>query len=82
MSQLAIHGKGIILMHDFQRATAEALPELLSRMKAGGYKIVQVTAKQPEATTLPQYDAEVLKDDKLQTVTTKPVSSVVQTISE
>ena len=28
MSKLEKHGKGIILMHDFQHATAEALPEL------------------------------------------------------
>ena len=33
-------GKGIILMHDFQKHTAEALPELLHRLKAGGYKVV------------------------------------------
>jgi peptidoglycan/xylan/chitin deacetylase (PgdA/CDA1 family) len=30
--------KGIILMHDFQKYTAEALPTLLGRLKAGGYK--------------------------------------------
>ena len=28
-------GKGIILMHDFQKHTAEALPELLHKLKAG-----------------------------------------------
>ena len=33
-------GKGIILMHDFQKHTAEALPELLRKLKAGGYKVV------------------------------------------
>jgi hypothetical protein len=31
-------GKGIIPMHDFQKHTAEALPTLLSRLKAGGYR--------------------------------------------
>src|SRR5665213_1897916 len=31
MTKLAKHGKGIILMHDFQKATSEALPELLSQ---------------------------------------------------
>jgi hypothetical protein len=30
-------GKGIILMHDIQKHTGEALPTLLSRLKAGGY---------------------------------------------
>jgi peptidoglycan/xylan/chitin deacetylase (PgdA/CDA1 family) len=74
-------GKGIILMHDFQKHTAEALPELLRRLKAGGYKVVQMKAKAP-VQTLPQYDEELLKDAKLPTVSSRPVSSVVQTISE
>jgi peptidoglycan/xylan/chitin deacetylase (PgdA/CDA1 family) len=74
-------GKGIILMHDFQKHTAEALPELLRRLKAGGYKVVQMKAKAP-VQTLPQYDEELLKDAKLPTMSSRPVSSVVQTISE
>src|SRR6266571_2577342 len=74
-------GKGIILMHDFQKHTAEALPELLRRLKAGGYKVVQMKAKTP-VQTLPQYDEELLKDAKLPTISSRPVSSVVQTISE
>ncbi|MGZ5871586.1 MAG: polysaccharide deacetylase family protein [Bradyrhizobium sp.] len=74
-------GKGIILMHDFHKHTAEALPALLRKLKAGGYKVVQMKAKAP-VQTLPQYDEEVLKDAKLPTVSSRPVSSVVQTISE
>lgn len=74
-------GKGIILMHDFQKHTAEALPELLHRLKAGGFKVVKMIAKSP-VQTLPQYDEEILKDSKLPTVSSRPVSSVVQTISE
>jgi hypothetical protein len=31
MTKLDKLGKGIILMHDFQKHTAEALPELLRR---------------------------------------------------
>jgi peptidoglycan/xylan/chitin deacetylase (PgdA/CDA1 family) len=81
MGKLDKLGKGIILMHDFQKHTAEALPELLRRLKAGGYKVVQMKAKAP-AQTLPQYDEELLKDAKLPTVSSRPVSSVVQTISE
>ena len=34
-------GKGIILMHDFQKHTAEALPALLRRLKTEGYKVVR-----------------------------------------
>ena len=40
MKKLDKLGKGIILMHDFHKHTAEALPELLHRLKAGGYKVV------------------------------------------
>jgi peptidoglycan/xylan/chitin deacetylase (PgdA/CDA1 family) len=74
-------GKGIILMHDFQKHTAEALPEILRRLKAGGYKVVQMKAKAP-VQTLPQYDEALIKEAKLPTMTSRPVSSVVQTISE
>jgi peptidoglycan/xylan/chitin deacetylase (PgdA/CDA1 family) len=81
MTKLDKHGKGIILMHDFQKHTAEALPELMKRLKAGGYKAVQVKAKTP-VQTLAKYDEEVTKSMKLPTVSTRPLSSVVQTISE
>jgi len=81
MKKLDKLGKGIILMHDFHKHTAEALPELLKKLKAGGYKVVAMRAKAP-AQTLPQYDEELLKDVKLPTVSSRPVSSVVQTISE
>jgi peptidoglycan/xylan/chitin deacetylase (PgdA/CDA1 family) len=39
-TKLEKHGKGIILMHDFQHATAEALPEIIRQLKDGGYKVV------------------------------------------
>lgn len=81
MTKLDKQGKGIILMHDFHKHTAEALPALLRKLKAGGYKVVQMKAKAP-VQTLPQYDEEILKDTKLPTVSSRPVSSVVQTISE
>ena len=81
MKKLDKQGKGIILMHDFHKHTAEALPALLKRLKDGGYKVVQMKAKAP-VQTLAQYDEEVLKDAKLPTVSERPVSSVVQTISE
>jgi hypothetical protein len=35
-------GKGVLLLHDIQPATALALPELLRELKAHGYRIVQV----------------------------------------
>jgi peptidoglycan/xylan/chitin deacetylase (PgdA/CDA1 family) len=81
MKKLESKGKGIILMHDFQKHTAEALPELLNRLKAGGYKVVAMRAKAPVAS-LPEYDQELMKDVKLPTVSTRPVNSVVTTVSE
>jgi peptidoglycan/xylan/chitin deacetylase (PgdA/CDA1 family) len=74
-------GKGIILMHDFQKHTAEALPELLRKLKAGGYKVVQMRAKAP-VQTIAEFDESIIKDAKLPTVSTRPLNSVVQTISE
>ena len=81
MRKLDKLGKGIILMHDFQKHSAEALPELLRKLKDGGYKVVQMKAKTP-VQTIAQYDDELVKDLKLPTVSSRPVSSVVQTISE
>jgi peptidoglycan/xylan/chitin deacetylase (PgdA/CDA1 family) len=81
MTKLDKSGKGIILMHDFQKHTAEALPTLLRRLKAGGYKVVQMKARAP-LQTLPEYDDALVKDMKLPTASTRPVGSVVQTVSE
>jgi peptidoglycan/xylan/chitin deacetylase (PgdA/CDA1 family) len=81
MGKLDKLGKGIILMHDFQKHTADALPELLRRLKAGGYKVVQMKAKAP-LQTLPEYDEMVMKDGKVPVASTRPVNSVVQTVSQ
>jgi peptidoglycan/xylan/chitin deacetylase (PgdA/CDA1 family) len=81
MGQLDKHGKGIVLLHDFQRNTATAFPELLRQLKAGGYKIVHMVAH-GAVTTLPQYDEMVMKQDKYAVTNTRPVSSVVRTIGE
>jgi peptidoglycan/xylan/chitin deacetylase (PgdA/CDA1 family) len=81
MTKLKKRGKGIILMHDFQRSTAVALPALLLQLKAGGFKIVHVKAKD-SVKTLPQYDAAFAKAQAGQTVDARPTASVVQTIQD
>ncbi len=82
MTKLDKLGKGIILMHDFQKHTAEALPTLLRRLKAGGYRVVQMKAK-TTFDTLPEYDQALAKDLKLPTATAaRPLSSVVETVSQ
>ncbi|MDB5654520.1 MAG: Polysaccharide deacetylase [Tardiphaga sp.] len=85
MAKLKKVGKGIILMHDFQKSTAQALPELLRQLQAGGYKVVFIKAKDP-VVTLPDYDAAMVT--AMQTVKTgarssnaRPTASVVQTVS-
>jgi peptidoglycan-N-acetylglucosamine deacetylase len=81
MSQLDKRGKGIILMHDFQHNTAEALPELLRQLKAGGYKVVHMVPK-GQLTTLPKYDEMVSHQDNMSSNNTRLEKSVVRTIGE
>jgi peptidoglycan/xylan/chitin deacetylase (PgdA/CDA1 family) len=80
LTKLKKNGKGIVLMHDFQRATADAAPELLKQLKANGYRIVFMKAKEP-VQTIASYDEMITKDEvKLPTVTNRPTSDVVHTI--
>jgi peptidoglycan/xylan/chitin deacetylase (PgdA/CDA1 family) len=81
MTNLKKRGKGIVLLHDFQHPTSLALPELLAQLKAGGYKIVQVKAKEL-VKTLPEYDEAIMKEFGGNTVSARPTSSVVRTVSE
>jgi peptidoglycan/xylan/chitin deacetylase (PgdA/CDA1 family) len=81
MTKLDKQGKGVILMHDLQKHTAAALPTLLRRLKAGGYKVVQMKAKE-QLETLPEYDAMLVKDLKVPTVASRPIGSVVQTVQQ
>lgn len=45
MAGLKARGRGIILMHDIHGWTADAVPELLAKLKAGGYKVVLLKPK-------------------------------------
>jgi peptidoglycan/xylan/chitin deacetylase (PgdA/CDA1 family) len=81
MADLSKRGKGIILMHSIQPHTAQAMPELLKQLKAGGYKVVQMVPKAP-IQTLPEYDEMIAKD--MQGMPTalsdRPINSVIKTI--
>src|SRR6516164_7385209 len=81
MEKLKKHGKGIVLVHDFQHATAEAAMDLLNDLKAGGYKIVFMKPKFA-VSTIASYDEAILKQVKGPMTDTRPTSSVVRTISE
>ena len=79
MKKLEKHGKGIILMHDFQQATAKAAPDLLKKLKDGGYKVVQVVGKTPVEPKKEYVDA-VLKEMGGGLEAARPMSSVIKTI--
>jgi peptidoglycan/xylan/chitin deacetylase (PgdA/CDA1 family) len=81
MTGLKKRGKGIILLHDFQHPTSLALPELLAQLKASGFKIVQIRAKDP-VRTLPEYDEAMAKELGGTSIGGRPTSSVVRTIIE
>jgi peptidoglycan/xylan/chitin deacetylase (PgdA/CDA1 family) len=81
MAKLKKNGKGIVLMHDFQHATAEGAMALLNDLKAGGYKVVFMKPKDA-VTTIAAYDDWIMKNVKGASTETRPTSSVIRTISE
>jgi peptidoglycan/xylan/chitin deacetylase (PgdA/CDA1 family) len=81
MNKLKTKGKGIVLMHDNHPWTAGAVPQILAQLKADGFKIVQVKAKD-SVKSLAEYDDAVMKEFGGNTVSTRPISSVVRTIGE
>ncbi|MGH7227099.1 MAG: polysaccharide deacetylase family protein, partial [Gemmataceae bacterium] len=78
--RLTKHGKGIILMHDFQHATSEAVPSILKWLKDNNFKIVQIVAKKP-LEPLPEYVKIVQKEMGGGLSDARPMSSVIKTIS-
>lgn len=80
MDKITKKGKGIILMHDFQKATANGLPDLLKELKAGGFKVVHVTPKS-SAVSIATYDEAIKKEFAGPMANARPMSSVVKTIT-
>jgi peptidoglycan/xylan/chitin deacetylase (PgdA/CDA1 family) len=81
MTKLERKGKGIILMHDFQQATAKAVPDLLNLLKEKGYKVVHMKAKTP-LKTIAQWDEAAKSEIKGVIGGDRPTSSVIRTIEE
>ena len=67
LQRIEARGRGILLLHDIQPATALALPTLLAELKARGYKIVHVV---PATTDRPATVAET--DDWVQRHRARP----------
>jgi peptidoglycan/xylan/chitin deacetylase (PgdA/CDA1 family) len=42
MSRLEARGRGVVLLHDIHRATADALPDILKELKQKGFHVVHV----------------------------------------
>jgi peptidoglycan-N-acetylglucosamine deacetylase len=54
LNRLEAKGKGVLLLHDIQPATALALPELLKELKARGFRIVHaVPSTRPDIIAAP-----------------------------
>jgi peptidoglycan/xylan/chitin deacetylase (PgdA/CDA1 family) len=81
MGKMRKAGKGIILMHDFQKGTSIALPQILDQLHQDGFKVVHMVPK-GTLTTLPQFDEAVLKENKLPTLAKRPQESVVRTLNQ
>jgi peptidoglycan/xylan/chitin deacetylase (PgdA/CDA1 family) len=61
ISRLEQRGSGILLLHDVKKVTAGLLPELFKRLKAHGFKLVHMVAKEgalPEIPPAPPPTAE------------------------
>jgi peptidoglycan/xylan/chitin deacetylase (PgdA/CDA1 family) len=57
INRIEARGRGILLLHDIQPATALALPDILKELKARGFKIVHVVpaaADRPKTVTEPE----------------------------
>jgi peptidoglycan/xylan/chitin deacetylase (PgdA/CDA1 family) len=67
LQRIEARGRGILLLHDIQPATALALPTILAELKARGYKIVHVV---PATADRPATVAET--DDWVQRHHTRP----------
>lgn len=73
-------GKGIILMHDFQAHTAQALPQLLTELQKAGYKVVHMKPKFA-ATTLAEFDESAKAEVKGTLIgPDRPTASIVKTV--
>ena len=80
MTQLKKKQKGILLMHDLHKWSALAVPELLAQLKANGYKVVHLRAKDT-LTTLPEYDQMIAATvQPVKSSNARAISSVVQTV--
>lgn len=80
LEKLDKRGKGIVLLHDFQKHTAAGTMDLLNGLKAKGYKIVHMRPK-ANVTTLAEFDEKARAEFKAPAGDTRPTSSIVKTVA-
>ncbi len=60
--------------------SAAAVPDLLAQLKAGGYKVVHIRAKDT-LPTIASYDAAIAAElQPVKTSNARPISNVIQTV--
>lgn len=79
LAKLDKAGKGIVLLHDFQKHTAAGTMDLLNELQARGFKIVHMRARAP-VTTLAEWDDKARAEFKAPAGDTRPTSAVVRTV--
>ena len=70
MQRLERKGKGILLLHDIQPRTVEALPRILRELKVRGYRIVHVVPATPDRPATPTEPQQWLLHPPSETVAT------------
>ena len=70
-------GSELLLVHVADGWAARAFDQL----KLNGYKVVHMRAKTP-LQSLPEYDAMLVKEQRLPTVSSRPTNDVVKTVGE
>jgi peptidoglycan-N-acetylglucosamine deacetylase len=79
LDRLDKKGKGIVLLHDYQKHTAAGAMEMLNALQAKGYKIVHMRPKS-QVTTLAEWDEKARAEFKAPQGDTRPTSTVVKTV--
>lgn len=64
MSRLEARGSGVILLHDIQPRTVAMLPDLLRRLREGGWKLVHIRPR-PEETRMALNAVERPRDRRM-----------------
>ena len=81
IARLEEKGKGIVLLHDIQPATALALPELLRQLKAKDYRIVLVVPGKGESVPVAARPAPPATEPATVQVTAKPAQETTPRVA-